>query len=42
MNKKKIIPTNGLIEHLQMNSHNTQEHSVDYVESMSKLINNNT
>ena len=30
MNKKKIIPTNGLIEHLQMN-YNTQEHSVDYV-----------
>jgi hypothetical protein len=38
---KKMVLTNGIIEHLQMDSHKTQGHYVNYEESINKLMNNN-
>ena len=38
---KKMVLTNGIIEHLQMDSHKTQGHYVNYEEKMNKLLNVN-
>lgn len=38
---KKMILTNGLLQHIQMDSHKTQGHNVNYDNNMSKLITNN-
>ena len=35
---KKIVLTNGIIEHLQMDSHKTQGHYVNYEENINKLM----
>ena len=37
---KKIQLTNGLLKHLQMDSHKTQGHNIDYDESIKKLLTN--
>ena len=37
---KKMFLTNGLLQHLQMDSHKTQGHSVDLEESIKNLISN--
>ena len=37
---KKMMLTNGLLQHIQMDSHKTQGHSVDYENNMFKLTNN--
>ena len=37
---KKMLLTNGLLQHIQMDSHKTQGHDVDYSDNMSKLLKN--
>ena len=37
---KKMLLTNGLLQHIQMDSHETQGHDVDYSDNMSKLLKN--
>jgi hypothetical protein len=37
---KKMMLTNGLLKHVQMDSHKTQGHNVDYENNMFKLSNN--
>ena len=37
---KKMILTNGLLQHIQMDSHKTQGHSVNYDKNIDMLINN--
>ena len=37
---KKMILTNGLLEHIQMDSHKTQGHMVDFDKNINKLVNN--
>ncbi len=37
---KKMLFTKGILQHLQMDSHKTQGHNVDYSDNMSKLLKN--
>jgi hypothetical protein len=37
---KKMLLTNGLLKHVQMDSHKTQGHNVDYESNINKLVNN--
>ena len=37
---KEMVLTNGVIKHVQMDSHKTQGHSIDFEKNMSNLINN--
>ena len=38
---KEMVLTNGVIKHIQMDSHKTQGHNVDFDKNMTNLINNN-
>ncbi len=38
--RKKMMLTNGVLQHIQMDSHKTQGHVVDFNNNMSKLIKN--
>jgi hypothetical protein len=38
LKNKKIALTRGLIQHHQLNSHNTQPHKVDFDKSFQKLL----
>jgi thymidine kinase len=42
LNNKKLIITNRLLKHLQLNSHCTQEHQVDFEKELNKLYYNTT
>jgi hypothetical protein len=37
---KRMVLTNGLLQHLQMDSHKTQGHPVDYEKNLEKLLTN--
>lgn len=41
LKNKKVLLTKGLMKHLQMNSHKTQGHTVDFENSLNKLLNIN-
>jgi hypothetical protein len=38
---KEMVLTNGVIKHIQMDSHKTQGHQIDFDKNMTNLINNN-
>ena len=38
---KEMVLTNGVIKHIQMDSHKTQGHQIDFDKNMNNLINNN-
>jgi hypothetical protein len=40
LKSKKVALTRGLIQHLQMNSHETQPHKMDFETGMKKLVEN--
>jgi len=40
LRKKQQVITNGLLKHLQLDSHKTQGHDVDMSESIQKLFTN--
>jgi len=39
LNNKKIGITNGLLQHIQMDSHKTQGHQVNMEDSLNRLLN---
>lgn len=42
LNNKKLLITNGLLKHLQLNSHSTQDHVVNFEKELTKLYYNTT